>query len=65
MADTVRERILEATYACIARNGMARTTVEDARVMLSFIAAEGRWDLTDRDQVAALVRTEFLSGVVH
>ena len=30
MADTVRERILEATYACVARYGMAKTTVEDA-----------------------------------
>jgi AcrR family transcriptional regulator len=27
---TVRERILEATYACVARYGMAKTTVEDA-----------------------------------
>jgi AcrR family transcriptional regulator len=27
---TVRERILEATYACIARYGMGKTTVEDA-----------------------------------
>jgi AcrR family transcriptional regulator len=26
----VRERILEATYACIARSGLDRTTVEDA-----------------------------------
>ena len=25
-----RERILEATYACVARSGLARTTVEDA-----------------------------------
>src|SRR5207253_8943364 len=27
---TVRERILEATYACVARYGLAKTTVEDA-----------------------------------
>jgi AcrR family transcriptional regulator len=187
MADTVRDRILEATYACIARKGMAKTTVEDAargagvsratvyrhfaggkeqliadtvawdaarflqrmaratadapdfqtlleqaltcahravaehavlqkvletepdtllsrltvgsdrlarlikawlsphleaaqlqpgvsveragdylaRMMLSYIGAEGSWDLTDHDQVAALVRTEFLSGVLR
>src|SRR6266480_5897970 len=26
---TVRERILEATYACVARYGLAKTTVED------------------------------------
>ena len=30
MAGSPRERILEATYACIARYGMAKTTVEDA-----------------------------------
>jgi AcrR family transcriptional regulator len=35
MADDVRERILEATYACVARYGLAKTTVEDA-------AREGR-----------------------
>ena len=29
MADA-RQRIVEATYACIARRGMAKTTVEDA-----------------------------------
>ena len=29
MADSVRQRIVEATYACIARRGMAKTTVED------------------------------------
>src|SRR3954451_25330670 len=27
---TVRERILAATYACVARYGLAKTTVEDA-----------------------------------
>ena len=27
--DTTRQRILEATYACVARRGMAKTTVED------------------------------------
>jgi AcrR family transcriptional regulator len=30
MPDNVRERILEATYACVARYGLAKTTVEDA-----------------------------------
>jgi AcrR family transcriptional regulator len=30
MADRARERILEATYACVARYGIAKTTVEDA-----------------------------------
>jgi AcrR family transcriptional regulator len=30
MADNVRERIFAATYACVARYGLAKTTVEDA-----------------------------------
>jgi len=28
--DPVRQRILEGTFACVARRGLARTTVEDA-----------------------------------
>ncbi|MCZ7525241.1 MAG: TetR/AcrR family transcriptional regulator [Acidimicrobiia bacterium] len=28
--DTARERVLAATYACVTRSGLARTTVEDA-----------------------------------
>ena len=27
--DATRQRILEATYACVARWGLAKTTVED------------------------------------
>jgi AcrR family transcriptional regulator len=34
-----------------------------ARMLMSFIANQGRWDLTDRAQVARLVRTELLAGV--
>ena len=34
-----------------------------ARMILSYISAPGRWDLTDADQVGALVRTELLPGV--
>jgi AcrR family transcriptional regulator len=29
VADNIRQRIVEATYACVARRGMAKTTVED------------------------------------
>jgi AcrR family transcriptional regulator len=36
-----------------------------ARMLLSFIGAQGRWDLTDREQVARLVRTELLAGVLE
>jgi AcrR family transcriptional regulator len=35
-----------------------------ARMILSFIGAQGQWDLADRAQVATLVRTEFLAGIL-
>jgi AcrR family transcriptional regulator len=35
-----------------------------ARMVLSYIAAPGRWDLDDPDQVARLVRAELLGGIV-
>lgn len=34
-----------------------------SRMVLSFIAAQGRWDLTDRAQVRELVETELLAGL--
>lgn len=34
-----------------------------ARMLLSFIGAPGRWDLTDREQVRLLVRSELLAGL--
>ncbi len=35
-----------------------------ARMVLSYMSAPGRWDLSDPDQVARLVRSELLAGVV-
>ena len=35
-----------------------------ARMFLSHLAAQGSWDLTDRTQVARLVRTQFLAGIL-
>jgi len=35
-----------------------------ARMILSYISAPGRWDLTDPAQVRVLVRTELLPGVM-
>lgn len=35
-----------------------------ARMILSYISSPGHWDLSDPEQVAALVRTELLAGVV-
>jgi AcrR family transcriptional regulator len=34
-----------------------------ARLTLSFISTQGRWDLTDRAQVRDLVQMEFLAGI--
>jgi hypothetical protein len=34
-----------------------------ARMTLSFIGTQGRWDLTDRAQVRDLVQMEFLAGI--
>ena len=35
-----------------------------ARMVVSHIGSPGRWDLDDPDQVAELVRTEILAGVI-
>ncbi len=35
-----------------------------ARLFISFLGSQGRWDLTDRDEVHRLVRTQFLAGVL-
>lgn len=35
-----------------------------ARMLLTHINAQGRWDLTDRAQVAELVRLEMLAGIL-
>jgi AcrR family transcriptional regulator len=34
-----------------------------ARMFLSHLAAQGGWDLSDRDEVRRLVRTQFLPGI--
>ena len=36
-----------------------------SRMLLSFTASPGRWDLTDRAQVAELVRTELVGGILE
>jgi AcrR family transcriptional regulator len=35
-----------------------------ARMILSLISSQGRWDLTDRDEVRTLVREELLGGIL-
>ena len=64
------EHIYAQTFDRLRRMFRARgCTAEEAadyldRMVLSFIANQGRWDLTDPAQVATLVRTELLAGVV-
>ncbi len=36
-----------------------------ARMVLSLIGSQGRWDLTDREEVRRLVRTKLLAGVIE
>jgi AcrR family transcriptional regulator len=36
-----------------------------SRMLLSFTGSPGRWDLTDRAQVAELVRTELVAGILE
>ncbi len=36
-----------------------------SRLLLSYMGAPGRWDLTDRDEVSRLVRTELLAGITE
>jgi AcrR family transcriptional regulator len=69
------ERILTAIAAFLVprlerealRPGLDSPRAADyvARMILSFIGQQGRWDLTDREQVRRLVRTELLAGVLE
>jgi AcrR family transcriptional regulator len=47
------------------RPGMELQQAADyvSRMLLSFISNQGRWDLSDRRQVAELVRTELIAGI--
>ncbi len=46
--------------------GLAAADAADyvGRMLLSFISAPGRWDLSDRSQVETLVRSEMIAGLV-
>ncbi|HXY46247.1 MAG TPA: TetR/AcrR family transcriptional regulator [Acidimicrobiales bacterium] len=48
------------------REGLSPRDAADyvARMTLSFISSPGRWDLSDTEQVRALVRSEILAGVL-
>jgi AcrR family transcriptional regulator len=55
---------LEPEAARLA-DGLTVDAVADhvSRLLLSFLSAEGSWDLTNRDQVKTLVKTQLLAGV--
>lgn len=52
-----RERLADGMTAPLAAEYVAR-------MLLSFVGSQGRWDLDDPDQVAELVRTEVVAGVL-
>jgi len=59
----VKVFLLPSFQAVALPAGASAQTVADyvARMVLSLIESPGRWDLTDRDQVRDLVRTELLA----
>lgn len=58
----VRPRLEQAEL----REGVDVAAAADylARMVLSLIGSPGRWDLTSRDDVRTLVRTELLAGIL-
>ena len=69
-SNRIREGIAAVLAPYLEVRGLAPgVDLEDAadflaRMILSYISAPGRWDLDDPDQVARLVRSELLAGVV-
>jgi hypothetical protein len=66
----IRQGIAEFLVPYLRQRGVAAgvdlTEAADflARMVLSYMSAPGRWDLDDPGQVAQLVRSELLAGVV-
>ncbi len=69
-SNRIRDGIAAVLAPYLGQRGLAPgVDLEDAadflaRMILSYISAPGRWDLDDPDQVARLVRSELLAGVV-
>jgi AcrR family transcriptional regulator len=69
-SNRIREGIAEVLAPFVVDRGLAPgVDLGDAadflaRMVLSYISAPGRWDLEDPTQVARLVRSELLAGVV-
>jgi AcrR family transcriptional regulator len=68
-ADQVHTLVAAFLAPYLMRHGMPEGTELDraadflARMVLSYIASPGRWDLDDPEQVSLLVRSELLAGV--
>jgi AcrR family transcriptional regulator len=66
----IRQGIAAFLVPYLSERGVARDVDPDeaadflARMVLSYMSAPGRWDLDDPDQVAELVESELLAGVV-
>jgi AcrR family transcriptional regulator len=66
----IRQSIAAFLVPYLSERGVARGVDPDeaadflARMVLSYMSAPGRWDLDDPDQVAELVESELLAGVV-
>jgi AcrR family transcriptional regulator len=66
----IRQGIAAFLVPYLSQRGVARGVDPDeaadflARMVLSYMSAPGRWDLDDPDQVAELVESELLAGVV-
>jgi AcrR family transcriptional regulator len=62
----VKRFLLLALQRAPLRPGVDADTAADylARMVLSHISGQGRWDLTDREEVCELVRTQLLAGLL-
>ncbi len=69
-SNRIREGIASVLSPYLEERGLvAGVDLQDAadflaRMVLTYISAPGRWDLDDPDQVARLVRSELLAGMV-
>jgi AcrR family transcriptional regulator len=65
LVELIREFLVARFEGHGLPEGLAAHDAADyaARMLLSFISAPGRWDLSDRDQVVTLVRSELVAGL--
>lgn len=61
----VKQFLVLAAHRASLADGVSMDEATDylSRMLLSYLGSPGHWDLTDRDQVRRLVRTELLAGL--